>query len=413
VKLLLEIDQQLEVVIGAIAHGGHCVARHDGQVIFVRHALPGERAVVVITSLAKNFARADVVRIIEPSADRVIPPCKYAGECGGCDFQHVSISAQRALKADVIEEQFKRLAKIDLRPEVEEVPNEFDSAGRGLHWRTRMSFKADSKGRLGLRRNHSYDIIPIDECLISVPGLIDDADNSDNDVLVKRWPPNSTVQVTIGNLGDRSSVVTQNSGTDEAMREVVGRQKVRQKVLGRTFEVAADGFWQVHPGAPVTLSRAVIDCLSPKAGEIGVDLYAGSGLFTGALLSELGSTGLIHLVESSTSGTADAKAVFGRSTNVKIHRGEALAVLRDLASEGSIDFAVLDPPRSGAGLKVLTAVATLEPRRLAYVACDPAALARDTAYLRDLGYSLRQVRAFDLFPMTHHVECVALFEICT
>ena len=397
-KLTFEVGQRVEVVIGPIAHGGHCVARHEGQVIFVRHVLPGERAVVEVTSLAKNFARADAVRIIEASPDRVSPPCAFAGDCGGCDFQHVSLPAQRKLKAAVITEQFQRLAKTELVVEVERIPNPFDEDDSGLHWRTRASFVADSKGRLGLRRNHSHDLVLINACPITVPAI------EDTQVLAKNWPPHTSVQVVASNAGDNSVVVKDEDGT----LEVQGRAKVRQRVLGRTYEVAADGFWQVHPSAPEVLSQAVLAALEPKEGDTALDLYAGGGLFTGALLSQVGATGRVDLIESSQSGIADAKANFGRSPNVFLHRGDVLRVLTQLA-EGSLDIAVLDPPRSGAGVKVLEVLTSMTPRRIAYVACDPAALARDTAYLADLGYAMVGIRAFDLFPMTHHVECVATF----
>lgn len=398
-KLSFEIGQLIEVVIGPIAHGGHCVARHEGQVIFVRHALPNERVVVEVTSVAKNFARGDAVRIIESSPDRVNAPCRYAGNCGGCDFQHVSISAQRKLKAAVITEQFHRLAKIEIAADVEEVANEFDEERRGLHWRTRVAFLADDEGLLGLRRNHSHDLVRIESCLIAVPSM------ATTQTLARRWPPGSAVQVTVSNTGNEVVIVKNEAGG----QEILGVPQVDQKVLDRIFRVAADGFWQVHPAAPKVLSEAVIDSLSPVAGDSGLDLYAGAGLFTGALLSRIGTTGRIDLVESSTPGVADAKVNFAHSANVTIHHGEVLRVLQAMEKRGGVDIAVLDPPRAGAGAKVLRALCALRPRRVAYVACDPAALARDAAYLRDLGYFLIDIRAFDLFPMTHHVECVATF----
>ena len=401
-KLSFELGQRIEVDIGPIAHGGHCVARHDGQVIFVRHALPNERVVVEVTSLAKNFARGDAVKIIEPSPDRVNAPCRYSGDCGGCDFQHVAIAAQRKLKAAVITEQFHRLAKIEIAVVVEEIANEFDDQGLGLHWRTRVAFLADNQGSLGLRRNHSHDLVLIESCPISVPSI------ANTQVLARRWPPHATVQVIASNTGDEVVIVKNEAGG----QEILGSSQVDQKVLGRTFKVAADGFWQVHPAAPKVLSEAVIDSLSPIPGDHALDLYAGAGLFTGALLSRIGTTGRIDLVESSTSGVADAKVNFGQSANVMIHHGEVLrvlGVLQEMQKGGAVDIAVLDPPRAGAGAKVLGALCALKPRRIAYVACDPAALARDTAYLRDLGYFLADIRAFDLFPMTHHVECVATF----
>jgi len=395
------VDQRVEVTVGPIAHGGHCVARHDGQVIFVRHALPDERAIVRITSVGAKFARGDAIEILQASPDRVTAPCKYAGKCGGCDFQHVSLAAQRELKSAVISEQFRRLAKLDIHVDVEAVPNPFDTDGSGLHWRTRVTFVADRMGRLGLRRNRSHDLVLIDDCLIAVPAV------AGSKVTERTWPVGSTVQAVVGNTGEESIVVKREDGDVE----ILGAEKVHQQVLSRTFEISADGFWQVHPGAPELLSRAVIDGLAPRPGEHALDLYAGAGLFTSALLSCVGSEGRVDLVESSSAGIQDAKVVFGQSPNVSIHQGDVLRVLRGMSTTSGFraDLVVLDPPRTGAGGQVLAAVAGTQPRKIAYVACDPAALARDTAYLRESAYSLEQVRAFDLFPMTHHIECVAVF----
>lgn len=401
-KSSLAVGQRVEVTVGPIAHGGHCVARHDGQVIFVRHALPNERAVVHITSVGAKFARGDALEILQASPDRVVAPCKYAGECGGCDFQHVSLAAQRELKSAVISEQFRRLAKMDVRVDVEAVPNPFDLEGSGLHWRTRVAFVASRAGRLGLRRNHSHDLVLIDDCLIAVPAI------AGSKATERTWPAGSTVQVVASNTGEESIVVSSEDGNVE----ILGSAKVHQQVRGRTFEISADGFWQVHPGAPELLSSAVIDGLAPRPGEHALDLYAGAGLFTSALLSGVGSGGHVDLVESSSVGIHDAKGIFGQSPNVSIHQGDVLRVLREMSARTQglhTDLVVLDPPRAGAGALVLTAVAAAKPRRIAYVACDPAALARDTAYLHELGYPLEQVRAFDLFPMTHHIECVAVY----
>ncbi len=396
------MGQRVEVTVGPIAHGGHCVARHDGQVIFVRHALPNERAIVCITSVGAKFARGDALEILKASPDRVAAPCKYAGECGGCDFQHVSLAAQRELKSAVISEQFRRLAKMDVRVDVEAVPNPFDPEGGGLHWRTRVTFVAGRAGRLGLRRNHSHDLVFIDDCLIAIPAI------AGSKATERTWPAGSTVQVLASNTGEESIVVRSEGGNVE----ILGNAKVHQQVLGRTFEISADGFWQVHPSAPELLSRAVIDGLAPRPGEQALDLYAGAGLFTSALLSCVGSEGQVDLVESSPVGIHDAKSIFGQLPNVSIHQGDVLRVLREMSARTKglhTDLVVLDPPRAGAGALVLAAIAAAKPRRIAYVACDPAALARDTAYLRELGYPLDQVRAFDLFPMTHHVECVAVY----
>ena len=345
------MDEELEVRVERIAHGGHAVARHDGRVIFVRHALPGELVRALITEEQKSFLRADAIDIIEASPDRVTAPCPLAapGVCGGCDFQHVALPAQRRLKADVVAEQLKRLAGLDREVEVDEVlPT--------LHWRTRMQYVDLPGGRRGLRKYRSHDIIEIDECLIEAPD------------------------------------------TRRPSREVVTEQ-----VLGRAFSVAGDGFWQVHPEAPRILVETVLRLLKPQPGEAALDLYAGVGLFTAFLAEAVGPQGRVTSVEGDGMASRLARQNLAEFPQVRVVRGPVETSVR-----GPADLVVLDPPRTGAKRKVMDAVTQLRPRAIAYVACDPAALARDVAYAADAGYELADLKAFDLFPMTHHVECVAL-----
>ena len=342
-----------------IAHGGHAVARHDGRVIFVRHALPGELVRALITEEQKSFLRADAVDILEASPDRVAPPCPLAGPgvCGGCDFQHVALPAQRRLKAQVIEEQLARLAGLDRAVVVEEVlPT--------LHWRTRMQYVELPGGRRGLRKHRSHDIIEVDECLIEA---------SDGD-----------------------------SAADSAVAGD-GRDVVTERVLGRTFSVAGDGFWQVHPEAPRILVETVLRLLEPQPGERALDLYAGVGLFTAFLAEAVGSDGHVTAVEGNGMASRLARENLAEFSQVRVVRGPVETSVR-----GPADLVVLDPPRTGAKRKVMDAVTQLRPRAIAYVACDAAALARDVAYAAEAGYALDGLEAFDLFPMTHHVECVAL-----
>ncbi|MGA8257692.1 MAG: TRAM domain-containing protein [Nocardioides sp.] len=345
------VGEQMEAEVGPVAHGGHCVARVDGRAVFVRHALPGERVLLQITEGTEGdrFWRADAVSVLEPSADRVAAPCPYAGPdaCGGCDFQHVDLAAQRALKATVVAEQLRRGARIDVQVEVEAVPG--DEAG--LHWRTRQRYVELPDGGLGMRKHRSREVVPIDACLLEGP--------------------------------DPS-----------------------HEVRGHRFEVAPGGFWQVHPGAPGTLVGAVLDAVDPRVGESALDLYAGVGLFSHFLKQAVGDAGTVTAIE----GDASASALTSRNC------GDVEALLGDVASvlagweTRSVDLVVLDPPREGAKRQVVEQVVARQPRAVAYVACDPAALARDVAIFAEHGYGLSSLRAFDLFPMTHHVECVALLE---
>jgi tRNA/tmRNA/rRNA uracil-C5-methylase (TrmA/RlmC/RlmD family) len=361
------VGDRVEARVGPVAHGGHCVARvpvgEHSVVVFVRHALPGELVVVEITDAAKRFFRGDAVEILEPSADRVEPPCPLAHPdgCGGCDFQHVALPAQRALKAAVVAEQLQRLAGIDLAVKVEEVPGAPD----GLRWRTRMQYVGLPNGDYGLRKNHSHEVVPVDDCLIAAPGAR---------VALAGQPPS--------------------------------HETVSEEVLGRHFDVAIDGFWQVHPGAPELLVTTVLEMLAPQPGERAVDLYAGVGLFSAFLADAVTATGSVLSVEGDRRASDLAKSNLREQRQVKVHAGRVDRVLRDL--DTMADVVVLDPPREGARKQVVDAVVDLAPRAVAYVACDPAALARDLAYFAERGFRLSALRAFDLFPMTHHVECVAL-----
>ncbi|HEX6149952.1 class I SAM-dependent RNA methyltransferase [Nocardioides sp.] len=345
------VGDRFTVEVGPVAHGGHCVARAEGRVVFVRHALPGERVDVVVTegSEGDRFWRADAVAVLDPSPDRVAAPCPYAGPdaCGGCDFQHVAMPAQRALKATVVQEQLSRLAGLEVDVTVEAVPGDVD----GLHWRTRQRYVELPDGRRGMRKHRSHDVVVVEECLIEGPAQ-----------------PSHVVH-------------------------------------GRSFSVAEGGFWQVHPGAPAVLVDTVLSFLEPRPGESVLDLYAGVGLFAAFLADAVGPEARVVAVEGNRAACRHAQRNLGGFAEVA--PGAVDQVLTSAYDE-PFDLVVLDPPREGARRAVVEQVVARTPRAVAYVACDPAALARDVAIFAEHGYGLRALRAFDLFPMTHHVECVAL-----
>jgi tRNA/tmRNA/rRNA uracil-C5-methylase (TrmA/RlmC/RlmD family) len=350
------VGETFEAEVGPVAHGGHCVVRHDDRVVFVRHALPGERVVVSVTegSDGDRFWRGDAVSVVSASPDRVAPPCPYAGPglCGGCDFQHVTPAGQRDLKTAVVREQLTRLAGLDLDVSVEEVPPT-------LRWRTRMRYVALPDGARGLHVHRSDEVVLIEDCLI-------DAGLPERDL--------ETVETAYG--------------THE-------------------FRVDRAGFWQSHLDAPRVLVESVLGLAAPRPGESVLDLYAGVGLFAAFLADAVGPTGRVVAVEGSHLACRDARA--NLPSWAQVEHGSVDRVLAS-AYDAPFDLVVLDPPREGARHRVVTQIADRAPRAVVYVACDPAALARDLATFAELGYELRTVRAFDLFPMTHHVECVALLE---
>ncbi len=377
------VGQRVAVTIEKIAHGGHFIARHEGAVIFVRHAIPGEECTIEISSVGSSFNRGDVVSVEKASVDRVSPPCSYAHRlgCGGCDFQHIEISAQRKLKSDVIREQFARIAKMEIEVEVEEV-------GPALGWRTRATASVTKSGKIGFISARSHNVIAIDNCLITAPGIEFSA------LSKKQWQTGAKIDLATSSTGE--SFVS--GDVTELMHEKVG---------DRVLEVSNDSFWQSHVNAPQVLTEIVSEYANVQSGEHVLDLYGGVGLFTSALIDAVGPTGRIDLVEGSKSATADAKKNFSAHSNVNI---VTASVERAITRIDGGDVVILDPPREGAGKEVISELARISPRAIVYVACDPAALARDTTYLQEVGYSLKKMRAFDLFPMTHHIETVALYE---
>ena len=394
--------------VGPVAHGGHCVARHDGRVVFVRHALPGERVEARLTDAAASarFWRADAVAVLQASPDRVESPWPAAGPggVGGGELGHVALPAQRAWKATVVAEQLRRLAHLERDVVVEPAPGEVD----GLGWRTRIELSVDADGRAGMHRYRSGDVVPLDDMPIAVPAL------RELGVFGRRWPAGVRITAVAPEGGDRPLVLVDGapwsgSGPD---RRANARTSVREvaEVAGvlHTWRVAADGFWQVHRAAPAVLAQAVVDAVGPAEGATVVDLYAGAGLFTVPLARTVGERGRVVAVEGDARAVKDARRNVHDAPWVDLHLGPVADVLRG-GAVARADVVVLDPPRVGAGRAVVERVAALGAETVVYVACDPAALARDVSYLRERGYPLTALRAFDLFPMTHHVECVAVF----
>ena len=381
-----------EAVIEKVAHGGHFIARHEGAVFFIRHGIPGEKCRVVITSTGSSFNRGDVVEVLTQSPDRVSPPCSYAhrGGCGGCDFQHISMAHQRQLKSDVITEQFARIAKMDLRIEVEEV-------SPALGWRTRSIATTNNVGRLGFYGARSHHVVPIDDCIIMVP------DMNMPELAARSWKADVRIEIAVSSVKERNIAL---ATKESKARLTEGNQTLHEEVMDKVLEVSQDSFWQSNSSAPAILTGAVLDYAQLRNGDHVLDLYGGVGLFTSVMVDLVGIDGAIDLIEGSKSATSDATRNFAKNPNVKITTGDVALHLPRITSA---DVVVLDPPREGAGKSVVSEIVRLRPRRVVYVACDPAALARDTGYFLEKGYKLSTIRAFDLFPMTHHIECVALF----
>jgi tRNA/tmRNA/rRNA uracil-C5-methylase (TrmA/RlmC/RlmD family) len=434
--------QVVRVTATDVAHGGWCVARpEDGPVVFVRHALPGETVMARITEVTSKLARAEAVDVLTPSPDRIEPPCPYAhpGGCGGCDWQHATLPAQRELKATVIRQQLRRLAGLDREVTVEALPGDEGPGdegpadgkpGAGLGWRTRVQYAVRPDGAAGLRAHRSHEVVGIGECLIAHPGL------NDLGLTGRRWPAAASVEALVApGSGERAVIVTAKGsvppdaapGADAVLRRtgssgrgltpVRGRPYLSQLAAGRDWRVSAGAFWQVHPEAAGVLTEAVLAALEPEPGDAALDLYCGAGLFAGALAARVAATGSVTGVEADHAAVRDARHNLRPWPWARVHRGDVAAVLRRGQSAppgggGALPRArlvVADPPRAGLAREVIDylGAGAGRPARFAYVSCDPATLARDIGLLTARGWILAGLRAFDAFPMTHHVECVA------
>jgi len=434
--------QVIQVTTVDVAHGGWCVARpDDGPVVFVRHALPGETVRARITEVTSRLARADAVEILAASPDRVEAPCPHArpGGCGGCDWQHAALPAQRALKAAVLRQQLRRLAGLDREVIVEPLPGD-EEPGAGLGWRTRVQFAVRPDGVAGLRAHRSHEVIDIGECLIAQPGI------TELGLPARRWPGTSSLEalvatgsgeraVIVGGAvrsGPESSALPDIPGADAVLRRagplnpsnrrltpVRGRAYLSQRAAGRDWRVSAGAFWQVHPGAADALTGAVMTALEPRPGDVALDLYCGAGLFAGVLAPAVGPGGTVVGVEADATAVRDARHNLRPWPWARVHKGDVSAVLRrggsrvQSGAEGAAlppaGLVVADPPRSGLAREVIGYLGAAEhgAARFAYVSCDPATLARDIGLLMARGWVLAGLRAFDAFPMTHHIECVA------
>lgn len=431
--------------VGPVAHGGHCVARHEGRVIFVRHGIPGEKVRVRLTDAEDKakFWRADVVEVLEASPDRVGHFWHAADSLrawghghppvGGAEFGHMTLARQRSLKAEVLAEQLTRLAGVEELPNgavhsVEAVGGQ-DDGGNGLGWRTRASFSVTPGGKLGMHAHRSTHIVPVREMPLSVHAInalrLWDLDLQGIDRVEVAAPANGSrplvllapgqgtkpkrLNAVAAQLPAEVSVATFDPATD-AVHQLRGRTWVQETAAGHDYRVTGAGFWQIHRDAPGALVGGVTEFLQNGGflhpGAVVADLYAGAGLFTAVLADAVGETGSVLSVEGAPGTSRDARKNLHAAPQVEIVQGRVERVLRQ--KPRNFDALVLDPPRAGAGKSVVGQLVEAQPRAIAYVSCDPASFARDVGYFRQAGWDLSGLRAFDLYPHTHHLETVAL-----
>jgi tRNA/tmRNA/rRNA uracil-C5-methylase (TrmA/RlmC/RlmD family) len=397
------LGKELTLNIEKVAHGGIFVARHEGRVIFVSHTLPGEKVRArVFEDKGGSFARAETVEVLEASPHRVKHVWKAAadGAVGGAEFGHIDLNYQLELKADVLEEALSRMAGITMRPVVEQAPG--DDLANGLGYRTRVQLHVDELGNVGPYRERTHQVVEVRDLPLAVEDI------RELGLHLKNWSGVRKIEIASSNTGNIQYSVD---------KKVKGDERLVERAGGRTFRITGGGFWQVHRKAPDILTTAVNEAIDnagfDKTAD-NLDLYGGVGLFAGTIAAKFGVDSVITTVEAFKTATEDAKLNLADLPNVRAILAPTERFLDERVSShvknGSPETTatvILDPPRAGAGAKVVGQVLALKPKHIVYVACDPVALARDLKPLTEGGYELASLRAFDLFPHTHHVEAVA------
>jgi len=387
---------ELTLTVGAPANGGSCVARHDGRVVFVRYALPGERVRVRVTVDRGSYWHAEAVEVIDPSSDRRASLCPIAGVegAGCCDLAFVEPEAARALKAEVVSNQLARLGDYQWSGAVQPL------TPRGpTGWRTRVRLDIGADGRAGFHRYRSDELVTDLNCGQLPAGMTDG-------LACIEWPPGAHLHVVIDDDGQRHVVRTVRQGRRTSTEVVEGSFQGVQRAGRHSWQVPVTAFWQAHCDAARTYSELVSDWAQPGPGMTAWDLYGGVGVFAAVLGDAVGESGQVISVDSSRAASRVARAALAELAQVSAITDSVRRALT--AQRRGADVAVLDPPRAGAGRDVIDLLAAAEVPRVVHIGCEVASFARDIGLYRQHGYAVDKVAVFDSFPLTHHIECVAL-----
>ncbi len=392
---------ELTLTVGPPANGGSCVARHDGRVVFVRYALPGETVRVRVTAQHESYWNADVVEVIEASPDRVdsICPIAGAGGSGCCDMAFARPEAARRLKGAVVANQLVRLGRYEWRDENDaaaEVVGDLGATG----WRTRVRLDTTADGRAGFHRYHSAELVTDLDCAQLPAGMLDGLSE-------RNWAPGAQVHVAVDDDGVRHVVQSgPRKGRQSTTQVVEGDYEAVQRVGQRVWRVPVTAFWQAHRDAARVYSELIAGWAELGAGMTAWDLYGGAGVFAAVLAYAVGPTGNVVTVDTSRGAGRSARAALADLGWVSVVTD---SVRRALAEQSERpDVAVLDPPRTGAGRDVIDMLAAADVPRIIHIGCEAASFARDVGLYLGHGYSVEELRVFDSFPLTHHVECVAV-----
>ncbi len=418
------MDQIFELSLDAIAHGGEAIGRLGGRVIFVPYAIPGERVRVEIIEEKERWARARLLEILRPSPDRVAPPCPYFGPgvdaCGGCQWQHIAYERQAELKGEIVADQLRRLGHMADPPVADVIALADDEGVLAYGYRNYVQFVRSAGGQLGFRQGASQQITPIERCL-----LLHDRLDELHAAMDLDWPELTGVSLRAGINTGQALILMETAADDlpeleldlpaacavltrRGVQPLIGEPWIEEMVAERRYHISAESSFPINTVGAEALVEVVRRYTEVQPGDVVLDAYCGVGLFALALAH---SAGEVIGIEPSSSACEDFAYNAGGLPHISLHEGAVDEVLPALQAQGQrVDIAVMNPPRTGAGEAVVRTLAELGPRRIVYVSCDPATLARDMVHLTAAGYRLVEVQPVDMFPQTVQVETVALWE---
>jgi 23S rRNA (uracil1939-C5)-methyltransferase len=386
------IGECLELQPTGMSYRGTAVARHNGRVVFVSGALPGEEVVAEVEREQRDFLEARTVGVLVPSPQRVEARCSHFASAGSCEWEFIAYAEQVRLKHEILRDQFRRVGHFADAPLLDPI-----RSTQEWGYRNHARFVIDAAGNPCYLRRGTHVPVPIEFCAVLQPWM--------NEVLPQlqgRLRGLAGVELRYGVNTGETLITPSLEGRGVALPS--GQPDYHEELLGRRFRVSAGSFFQVNTGVAGELARLLIEELQLDGTERVADLYAGVGAFA-CLLSP--HAGAVVAVEAAPEAIDDGRLNSGFLENVRYRKGTVANVLPQLSPPPEV--VVLDPPRSGCERGVITTLLAQSPRRIAYVSCDPATLARDARLLVDGGYALRSLRMIDMFPQTYHVESLALF----
>ena len=384
------VGQKLRLCPESWGRLGEATTVVNGHRVFVFGGIPGEEVVAEVFRERRGYVAARVVEVLKPSPLRVTAPCPYFGACTGCQWQHVSYEAQLQIKRDIVVDALERVGGFDRPPVTDALPSQ-DRYG----YRNHARFTIGKDGSLGFVNKESRQMVPVDSCMIMDPSV-----NRILGELQGRCAETSQLSVRCGvNTGD---FLVQPTLKTAEVSIATGQKHYVESLRGRSFRVASPSFFQVNIRQLDRLVDLVKEELELSGSELVVDAYAGVGTFA-LLLAPY--AGRVIAIEESPAAVEDALANADDAPRVEFIQGRTEQVLSEL--EERPQGLILDPPRKGCHPSALEALKRLKPQRMVYVSCDPATLARDLKSLCRDTFHLEKVRPVDMFPQTHHVECIA------